>query len=182
MPTTNDGPAIYEWTGPTGVKFKQIRHPTGTYFHHDTPSAVATALENARLLGKRIRIWLGDSVTGKSWLEEYDVTGTVGRSMGPIKIPLLMPSPHSRGGGAISDHSIVRLMVDGREVYRHPKFNQPVFTIGPGWSDEAHAPKNRMYKPRSVGVYADGEPCCGFDSESKARRWVDFMEGRRMSK
>lgn len=182
MQTTSNAPDVYEWIGPTGVKFKQIRQPSGVYYHHDTPSAVVIALENARLLGKRIRLWLGDSETGKSWMDDYDVTGWVGNSMGPIKIPLLIHSSRSHGGGAISDHSIVRLMVDGREVYRHPKFNQPAFTIGHGWSDEAHAPKDRMYKARSVGVYADGELYCGFDSESKARRWIDFMEGRRMCK
>lgn len=182
MQAASNAPVVYEWTGPTGVKFKQIRHPTGTYFHHDTPKAVVDAIVSAHFTGQRIRLWLGDKVTGKSWMDDYDVTGRVGRSMGPIKIPLLITAPGDRGGGAIMDNNIVRLMVNGKEVYRHPKFNQPALTIGPGWSDEAHAPKDRMYKARAVGVYADGEPHAGFDSESKARRWIDFMEGRRMSK
>jgi hypothetical protein len=30
---------VYEWTGPTGVRFKQERSPAGTYYHDTTPAA-----------------------------------------------------------------------------------------------------------------------------------------------
>jgi hypothetical protein len=57
-------------------------------FHHAQSRAVIDALERAKAAGARVRIWLGDIETGRNWLDEYDVSGTVSCSMGPIKIPL----------------------------------------------------------------------------------------------
>lgn len=167
---------IHQWTGPTGVHFREVKQPSGTYYKDTTPPEVIRALEQAYDEDCRIRIFLGDSKTGRDWLEENDVTGTVGRSTGPIKIPLLIRTNRSTGGGALLTDCIVRLLVNGREVYRHPKYSIPLFSV--------FQEKPRQYKDVPWGVYLDKEksPHARFKTEQAARRWVAFMRGERLSK
>lgn len=166
-----DGPAVHEWTGPTGVKFRDVRTPEGTYYHDTTPPEVVTALESARRTGAKVRLFFGDKETGRDWLEEWDVYGKVGRSMGPMKIPLLIKTCRSMGGGAISDDCIVRLIVNGREVYRHPKYHVG-FTIRETQTEPGY----------THAVDVGGKNHANFKSLTKAQRWVEFMRGERMSK
>lgn len=73
----------------------------------------------------RIRIWYGDTDTGRAWQEEYDVLGYVGRSMGTQKVPLLIFSRRSIGGGAILTKNIVRIdwVKGSHALYKHPTFS-----------------------------------------------------------
>ncbi len=161
---------MHEWTGPTGCKFRDVREPSGTYYRDTTPRAVVDGLERARESGARVRFWLGDNVTGRDWLEENDVCGRVGRSMGPIKIPLLI-SGRDIGGPAILTDCIVCLHVGGCEVYRHPAFAFPVCDI-----------RNEPTAARPFMVYAQGVAHAGFVTRAKAERWVAFMRGERGAK
>ena len=143
----------------------------GTTFNDGTPAAVAEALERARGTGERVRFWLGDTKTGRDWGEENDVTGQVGRSTGKVKIPLLLASKRSTGGGAILTQSIIRLQVAGREVYRAANYREAVYTLrheGPGDLRER--------------VYRDGANVANFATERAALRWIDFMTGKRATK
>lgn len=144
----------------------------GTAYHADTPAEVVTWLETARQNHDRVRVFLGDSATGRDWGEENDVTGYVGRSTGKIRIPILVNNRRSMGGGALLDNRIVRLIVNGREVYRHWHYNQPVYTVV---TDE-----------RGENVYANDERgsnrIARFDKTGVGYRWVDFMTGKRLSK
>jgi hypothetical protein len=170
---TQAAPQVHEWTGPTGVNFRDVAEPSGTYYRDTTPREVINALELARKSGARVRLFLGDKETGRDWCEEYDVTGTIGRSTGPVKIPLLIASRRSHGGGAILTDCIIRLLIDGREVYRHPKYHAPEFVT-------------RLIDPPSDGyaacVLANGKECAQFKTLAAAFRWVAFMRGERMSK
>jgi len=171
---TNQAPDIYEWTGPTGVKFREIKQPSGTYYQDTTQAAVINALERARTTHTRIRLFLGDTKTGRDWLEEWDVTGYVGRTMGPIKAPILLRNSRSTGGGIISTDCILRLIVDGREVYRHPKYRLPIIEIG-------CSPVN-VNQPRRYYAKVNGELHARFKTEAQAKRWAAFMLGERMAK
>lgn len=173
---------IHEWTGPTGVKFRDIAEPSGTYYRDTTPRPVIDALERARQNGARVRLFLGDSKTGKCWHEENDVCGTIGRSMGPIKVPLLIANSRSTGGGAILCDCIVRLLVNGQEAYRHPKFDNGVFTIREISPTDACGNLTLRSKGYTHAVEINGETHANFKSLAKAQRWVEFMEGRRLSK
>jgi len=163
---------IHEWTGPTGKKFRDIADLSFTYYRDTTPRAVIDAIEHARETRARVRLFYGDAETGRDWGESYDVTGRVGRSMGLIKIPLLIPTSRSMGGPAILCDCIVRLIVAGREVYRHPNYHQPEYTIrheGPG--------------DLRKRVYADGKTnIANFRTQRQAERWIAFMKGERMNK
>ncbi|HXJ61839.1 MAG TPA: hypothetical protein VNU68_34800 [Verrucomicrobiae bacterium] len=169
-----DAPPIHEWTGPTGVKFRDVLSPGGTYYRDTTPKAVVHHLELARQNGYQIRLWLGDAKTGRDWLEEWDVVGKVGRSMGPIKSPLLLRTSRSIGGGIISTDCIVRLFVNGREVYRHPKYKLPSFAL-------VFEDKHKDV-PWAVFVNGQKEPHARFKTQAKAQRWAAFMRGERLSK
>lgn len=101
-----------------------------TSYHPLTPEAVKRLLEYSRLGKLRIRVHYGDTETGLDWGDTYDVTGIVGRSMGPVKVPILLHNRRSRGGGAMLDHCIVRIRhankrdsKDGGDLYRHPKYH-----------------------------------------------------------
>lgn len=91
-----------------------------TTFDGGTDPKVEKILESARLSKTRLRLEYGDNKTGKAWGDSY--TGTIGRSMGPIKVPLLIKTVRSMGGQAILTANIVRITKGGTEIYRHPKY------------------------------------------------------------
>lgn len=166
---------MHEWTGPTGVHFRDVRQPSGTYYRDTTPERVVYWLEQAREHRYPVRLFLGDSATGRDWLEEHYTRGRVGRSTGTIKVPLLVPEGE-HGGPAISCDCIVRLIVKGQEVYRHPKYHQPALTIAEIGPREMCGRVNLRAKGYTHTVNPVG---ANFKSLEKAQRWVAFMRGER---
>ena len=139
------------------IEYKVIN---GTTYHNSTPQQVINILENARLTHKRIRIFYGDSNTGKCWNEEYDVIGNIGRSTGSIKIPLLIHNIRSFGGGALLDHCIVKITVDKKTVYKHNNF-----TIG------------NMEIKNDTMVYCDNKNIANFKTNQQAKNYIAFLQG-----
>lgn len=131
-------------------------------------------LNNWEGKGWRVRIWYGDRITGESWNEEYDVTGTISRSSGNIKIPILIHNKRSWGGGAILVGNIVRIddIEDRRTIWKHKNFFIPAMEL--------------TFQDRGNGynyhVYSEGKELAGFKTENQAKRWIDFMNGKRYSK
>lgn len=146
------------------------------HFHERTPQAVRNILEAARSSGGRLRVFYGDTGTGRDWGEENDVTGYIGRSTGPQRVPLMLANSRSHGGSAILDHCIVRIVRDGRDVYKHPRYNQPDYVI---YSVSDGTMRAKGYQ---VQVVADGDVVARFKSIVSARRWQLFMLGKRMTK
>jgi hypothetical protein len=87
----------------------------GTTYGSGTAEGVIRVLEAAMRARHRIAIFYGDPTTGKVW-GDVEV-GTVGRSMGPTKIPLLIKTSRSYGGGGISTANILRIE-EPRKPYR----------------------------------------------------------------
>ena len=143
-----------------------------TWFDPGTPAKVQNILEQYRRTGRRIRLFYGDHATGRDWLEESDVIGTVGRSSGPLKSPILLSRRDSSGGCAILTSCIVRMLdvVTKREIYRHPTYEAPSFRIA-----DASA---RGYQ---ADVLVNGKTHARFKKRSSAERWVSFMAGLRFS-
>jgi hypothetical protein len=144
-----------------------------TWFNPETPEAVRVVLERARLQHSRLRLFFGDTNTGRDWLNEYGVVGTIGRSMGITKIPLLISNSRSSGGLAVLDSSIVRIIdcVSRRELYRHPLYHVPAFVMSP--SDIAGY---------ETAVLVEETTHARFKTRASAERWIAFMKGERMSK
>ncbi len=137
----------------------------GISYHKETSTEVMECLDQVQNSRERIRIWYGEN--GKSWNEEYDIIGRIGRSTGNNKVPLLIHNTRSYGGGALLDHCIVKIVriSDNRTLWKHKRFTQAKFT----------------YKANKV--YIDGKdfaPQC--KSEKSAKRLCAFMNGERNSK
>jgi len=161
----------------TGTDGKTYQVCDGTWYDARTPKAVILALERARARNARVRIFYGEPETGKSWSEENDVVGTIGRSMGPIKIPLLIHNSRSTGGPGILDHCIVRIQGSAHLVtYTHPKFDAGQWDIGDP-KQEDHP--GLLYV---AGVYHNGSLHARFTSHEGAKRYREFMLGNRMAK
>ena len=99
-----------------------------TTYHAETPESLRQLLERIRLNKWRVRFYWGDAETGRDWGEQYDITGRLGRSMGPCKVPILLHNSRSLGGGAILDHCIVKIEFankrDGGTLYIHPSYHK----------------------------------------------------------
>jgi hypothetical protein len=157
----------------------------GTTYHDETPLEVVNEIETARIVrnwrvgSSRLRIFYGDTETGRDWGEEWNIMGYIGRSYGPSKIPLLINNSRSAGGGGLLDHCIVRIIDvhTKRELYRHPKYHHADYRIGglePGLPPEYTT---------SVYHKFDGEQwsnVANFRDYSRAVAYVEFMTGKRM--
>lgn len=144
----------------------QYKVVNGISFDKNTPEKVIQVLLYAMNTRQRIRIFYGDKRTGKDWCETYDTMGYVGSSMGPVKIPILVNNSRSMGGSAILTGSIVRITIDRRDVYRHPKYHMGKIVLKP--SSSASYP---------YGVWIGGTEVRAFKTAKQAEKWVPFIKG-----
>lgn len=138
-----------------------------TYFDPGTDPKVATVLESRRRAGDKVRLVLGDTRTGASWLDEHDVVGKIGRSCGGLKVPLLIADGES-GGGVILTACMLNIIdwKSGRSLYRHPDYREPDLSLQPSDSPE---------RPWSV-VHLD-QVIARFKNMGKACAYIAFMRG-----
>ena len=143
-------------------------------FDENTCDKVKTVLTDCYNKQYRVRLWYGDTKTGLSWMDEYDVIGTIGRSTGKQKIPLLIKNSRSSGGGGILCHSIIRIDVisSKRTIYEHPLFYVPLLTVATNNDNDT---KNKC----PFIVLKDNELQARFKSEKQAYNYIDFMTGER---
>lgn len=104
---------------------QQYKVCNGTYYHRDTDDSMVKRLEDIRQLGQRVRFHWGDTATGEDWGDRYDVMGTIGRSTGSVKVPLLIQTRRSTGGIHFLDHCIVKITtsVGKHVIYQHPQYH-----------------------------------------------------------
>lgn len=108
----------------TEACFKAHEIVGGTYYHVETPAGLIALLERVRQdRTQRVLIILGDTATGIPWEEEPE-RGYIGRSIGPHKMPLLIKTNRSLGGGTVLDHCIlqVRESRGGKVLWTHPSY------------------------------------------------------------
>lgn len=184
LKTGENLPEINEGEIGTHTQYEQYRkllaiigtRKTGTWFDYDTPSAVRNILERYRKEGGTLRLFYGDTATGRCWMEENDVVGEIGRSTGPMQIPLLI-EPGANGGGGVLDRCIVRIIdADSRaELYRIKGYFLPDIEIRPadptltiqGYSHGCWVKdKNDVFQNHA-----------NFVSFGKAAQWTAFMCG-----
>jgi hypothetical protein len=110
---------LFESELPNGNVIKYARLPSDTCYHQETPDQVIRLLENLQKCGTEVRIFYGDTQTGQSWHDEFDMVGRIGRSTGSIKI-CFTGSLHYR--------------IDTRmeTLYQHKKFRVGDMTLAQG--------------------------------------------------
>ncbi len=130
--------------------------------------------------GFRIRVFYGDIHTGRSWNEEYDVIGKIGRACGNIKIPILLRRKNSRYGGALLLSSVIRIddIEDKRTLWELSNFHVEPMEIVYYLDDPNGLPYNVM-QTKDSGVRVN---VANFKTEIQAQKWIDFMEGKRYNK
>jgi len=93
-----------------GVDNTEYKVVNGTYYKKTTNDRVIEILEDARTSHTRLKFSYGDVETGKEWEKDLDSDmGYVGRSTGPICIPLLVNNSVSKGGVSILTHCVVKI-------------------------------------------------------------------------
>jgi hypothetical protein len=148
-----------------GNVIKYARLPSGTCYHQETPEKVIRILEQLRNRGAEIRIFYGDTQTGQSWHDEFDVVGRIGRSTGSIKIPLLVPMGDC-GGPGLLDHCIIRIDSHDGTLYQHKKFRVGDMALSKGTT-----------KGYPWEVFIDNVLHARFKLNSQAVKFMDFMQG-----
>jgi hypothetical protein len=170
----------------------------GTSYNDETPTKVVNVLEYVRRMGIRVRLFYGDTATGEAWPKEHDVTGTLSRSRGPMKVPLLLARSNSTGGDALLDHCIVAIKTKNCWLYEHSGFETGFFTIRIDEKNEEypyevyHSRSPRLsgrqvenQQPRANQqplAASEAEPHARFKTEQGAARYCRFMAGARFSR
>lgn len=152
----------------------------GTAYHVSTDLGLVAILEQLRHDRTKVRFFFGDVLTGRDWCEENDTIGHIGRSTGRIKIPLLIKTSRSTGGGGLLDNSIVRMTVAHSEVYRHPNYYTPTMRIVRISKDESLPLEYTHGVDRTKP--GEWERIANFKSQQQAERFVAFIKGERDSK
>ena len=184
----SNGNTLY-YTKHNGTSYEiAIKLADGTIeeYSHIVDKHLVDIISNCISHRNRVRIWYGNIKTGETWLEEYDVTGVIGRSMGDrFKIPILVNNARSYGGGAILTNCIVRIddIKTKAVLWKVDNFHTPDFNIRQ--LDGVTDSKGELKERWGVEVKKDGkdwELDAILNSEIQAQRWVDFMTGKRYSK
>jgi hypothetical protein len=136
---------------------KKYNVVNGTSYDVRTPPEVIRILENCRIGGTRVVLDYGDTETGQSWGEENDITGTISRSTGQNRIPIMIHSARSMGGPGLLDYCIVAIIhsVIGKQLYRHPDY-KPAFDWAHASTSFEPADKERPYKISAPDVANGG--------------------------
>lgn len=139
----------------------------GTWFKKGTPDAVKKVIDRLIHTGEKVRVFYGDPKTGKSTLDEFDMIGSLARSTGVLKTPLLL-SESDGFGAPLLDDKVIRIIrvSDHKNLYKHPGFHVPEMKIVEG--------EHHQFK---ASVVVEGTVAARFRSYAKACKWVAFMAG-----
>lgn len=124
-------------------------------------------LEDLRVSQEVVRLILGDTATGRTWLDEHDVVGRIGRSTGLLKVPLLVPVGERAGDAILSAHVLAVInWSSGRYLYRHARLQLPNLAI------DQQGEHRRPWR-----VTQDGQEIASFRDLGQAGAYVAFMRG-----
>lgn len=144
----------------------------GTWYYFNTPDKIIQILDSAIENHCRIRVFYGDTETGRDWMEIYDTIGYVGRSCGKVNIPLLIKNRRSYGGCPILTDNIVKITIDKFVVYQHLNYHLPDMEI----REASDGLKAMGY---NYSTFADGKNDFNCKTMKQAENHVAFLKGER---
>lgn len=136
-------------------------------------NCLMAALSECYRQERRIRVWYGDRKSGESWFEDSETTGRIGLGHGKIfRIPLIIANSRSWSGKALSVGSLIRVddIKARKTLWKVPDYNDRLEII--------HVEDSKL----PWQVCGRGTIFARFETEGKARRWVDFQQGRRYNR
>lgn len=76
------------------------------------------------LQSTRLRIWYGNTHTGRAWNDTFNVAGYIGRSAARHPQPVVLQFKSCMEGEVLNTDKIIRIDIveTGETVYRHPHF------------------------------------------------------------
>ena len=145
------------------------------WWRKETPEEVRIYLSECHANQYPVRVWYADD-SGRSWGDEWDVLGRIGRSTGTKPIPLLVTFPpigDGYGGMHMLDHRVVRIdafinknmNMFWSTLYEHDDFSLPDYVVD--WE-----PGDTMVK-----VLADKTLVASFKTHIAAYAYICFMTG-----
>lgn len=162
---------------------------SGMWYKAGTPYKVIDVLEEANKTKERIRLFYGNSETGKLWLEEHDVIGTVGRSVGAMPVPILLYSARFCGGANLLSRNVLRIDARRRgkivRLYEADNIKLPLLfvkQIDEGWNVIDCNTDVRVacfFDTEKVDPRAHDVTIVRYSGEKKARNYIAFMRGER---
>lgn len=148
----------------------------GMWFHEDSHPRVRELLWWLYDHRHRVRIYYGDQFPPFRDWGDRPMRGLIGRSMGPQRIPLLIPNIRSHGGEAILDHCIIRIEPspsNGGAYFDIRQDPPPYRGIGP-WAPR-EAVVRRLMDPDEAAVWSDH-----YADEGNESLTVDYKELQRL--
>lgn len=142
------------------------------WYSCDTSDRVIQILDGAMKNHECIRVFYGDTETGRDWMEIYDTIGYVSRSCGNVKIPLLIKNSRSIGGTGILDDCIVKITIDKVIVYQQSNYRLPNMEI-------REASDNLKAIGYNYSTFEDGKNDFNCKTMKQAENHVDFLKGKR---
>jgi len=148
-----------------------------TFIDERTPEEVKQILLSELNSNNRLRLFFGDVETGKDWNEEHDTIGYIRCSTGETPILLLINNKRSSSGGAILTHCIIKIIKGNKVLYQNPKYNCGKFY----WELESIEGEctEIVYKYKDDG---NSDWVAKFKKAGQAKRWIDFITGKRNNK
>lgn len=154
-----------------------------TFYHYRTSPEVRRVIDELLRgsIARKVRVWIGDVGTGVPWLEEHDVLGWFGRSLGPLRVPLLISSRGDGGGVAVLDHCILRIArvtsQSAQVLYQAANWQMPVLKVLPR-PKEADAEREQTLRKYKFSVYDQADKLIArFTSLKYANEYVAFQQG-----
>lgn len=167
MAGDHDSLAGYRKYQATTRAWGQSPHSRDTYFDPGTSPEAIRVLECCRKSHRQVRLVFGDTRTGQSWFDEFDVVGRVGRSTGWLKVPLLIENGDV-GGGAILTACLLCILdwQSGAALYTHAAYQVPDLRLVP--TGDADHPWGVEHQQTELARFRD---------IGKAGAYLAFMRG-----
>ena len=158
-----------------GSIYRKYRVVNGTYYAVSTPPPSSSS---SRWLVPLVTWYVSTTETPKTgkdacWSNEM-TRGVVARAASPIPWPILLLSKDATGGQHLPDYRIVRMSIDGRDVYRHPTYHLPKFEIR-----QLLVP---AFPDMHVELLADGVHMANFPTLEAAKKWIWYVRGESETK